>query len=84
MISQCANPVCSTRFDHRRGSLYRFPKCRRKDGRPENTHSVQHFWLCASCSKMYSLTYDENSGVTIGQPLGGDTFQQPRQFIAAA
>jgi len=84
MISQCANPGCSIGFDHRRGRLYRFPKCRSNDGRPANTHSVEHFWLCASCSKIYSLTYDESLGVTIGQPSGGDTLEQPRQFIAAS
>jgi hypothetical protein len=81
MISRCGNPACLAEFDHREGRLFRFPK-RSKD-QPGNTHSVQHFWLCADCSKLYSLEYVENQGVALkaraGVPRTGS-----RHFIAAA
>ncbi len=81
MISRCANPVCLAKFDHRKGQLFRFPM-RAKD-RPANTHSVQHFWLCADCSKSYSLEYIENHGVAL-RPRAEGPRTAPRHFIAAA
>lgn len=84
MISKCANPSCSAAFDHRQGRLHRFPKCRAEDGPPANTHSVQHFWLCATCCKTYSLRYDEDLGVTLGLQVEQSSAPEMRQFIAAA
>jgi len=81
MISQCANPVCPAGFDHRKGQLFRFPK-RAKD-ELGNTHSVQHFWLCANCSKLYSLEYIENQGVAL-KPHVELARTESRHFIAAA
>ncbi len=84
MISKCANPSCSAAFDHRQGRLHRFPKCRTEHGPPANTHSVQHFWLCATCCKTYSLRYDEDLGVTLGRQVERGSAPEMRQLIAAA
>jgi len=81
MISRCANPACLAEFDHREGQLFRFPK--RAEDRPANTHSVQHFWLCAHCAESYSLEYIENQGVAL-RPRERQTSVQSRHFIAAA
>jgi hypothetical protein len=81
MISRCANPACLAEFAHRKGQLFRFPK-RAKD-RPANTHSVQHFWLCANCSKSYTLEYVENRGVAL-KPRLEVARTNSRHFIAAA
>jgi hypothetical protein len=81
MISRCANPACLAKFDHRKGQIFRFPK--RADDQPLNTHSVQHFWLCADCSKLYSLEYIENRGVAL-KPRAGEPRSAARHFIAAA
>lgn len=75
MIPRCANPACLAEFDHRKGQLFRFPK--------GATHSVQHFWLCADCSKSYSLEYIENHGVAL-RPRAEGPRTAPRHFIAAA
>jgi len=84
VIAKCANPSCSAAFDHRQGRLHRFPKCRTEDGPPANTHSVQHFWLCATCCKTYSLRYDEHLGVTLGRQSERGSVSERRQLIAAA
>jgi hypothetical protein len=81
MISRCANPACLAEFDHRKGQLFRFPM--RSVDRPGNIHSVQHFWLCADCSKLYSLEYIENHGVAL-KLRAAEPRTAPRHFIAAA
>ena len=64
--------------------MYRFPKRGAEDGRQANTHSVQHFWLCASCSEEYSLKYDEDLGITIGLQSERTRAGKPPRPIAAA
>jgi hypothetical protein len=81
MIRRCANPACLAEFDHRKGQLFRFPK--KAEDRPADMHSVQHFWLCANCCKLYSLEYDENRGVAL-KPRAGEPRSAARHFIAAA
>lgn len=84
MISTCSNPCCSATFIHRQGRLFRLPKRPMEDGRPANTHSVQHFWLCADCCETYSLEYDESLGVAITLRLQGVPAPRLRQIIAKA
>jgi hypothetical protein len=84
MISACSNPCCSATFTHRQGRLFRLPKRPMDDGRPSNTHSVQHFWLCADCCETYSLEYDKNLGVAITHSFQGFPSPELRQIIAKA
>jgi hypothetical protein len=65
MFSKCANPSCGAEFDCRQGRFYRFHKRPLDDGRPVNTHSVQHFWLCGKCCETYCLKYAHGDGVLI-------------------
>lgn len=49
MISKCANPKCSKmlmRLDG--GRFFGFPV--------RDKASIEHFWLCAGCSKSFTLT----------------------------
>ena len=65
MVSQCANPDCSTPLLHlREGRLFQFevkaisiPCVDSSDGQSEETlkRTVAHFWLCGPCSSAYSL-----------------------------
>jgi hypothetical protein len=84
MVSECAHPNCSASFHHRRGRLFRFPKQSVEGGRPANTHSVQHFWLCEACLSTYSLKYHEGEGVTLRRHF--ETAVEPglRKVIAHA
>jgi hypothetical protein len=84
MVSKCANPNCSAIFDHRQGRLFRFPKRPIEDGRPANTHSVQHFWLCEDCFATYSLEYHEGLGVAITRHFEKALRSGPPKFIAVA
>jgi hypothetical protein len=55
MVEKCANPACSAPFDYRQGRLY-FRPLKLLDGSPPASyHGVEHYWLCASCSKTYSF-----------------------------
>lgn len=54
MISTCANPTCRKAFDYQEGRFFRFRQNLAASERA-NAHSVQHLWLCGSCSEEYSL-----------------------------
>jgi hypothetical protein len=80
MFSVCANPDCQAPFDYRRGRLFRFEK--HHPG--ANSRSLQHFWLCALCSRLYTLEYRGEAGVLIKPwPETSDNADTLR-FIAAA
>jgi hypothetical protein len=84
MVSKCANPTCSATFQYRRGKIFRFPKEPVEKGRPANTHSVQHFWLCEACFTTYSLEYDQEKGVALRRHWGEAPEPAPCTFIAVA
>jgi len=84
MVLKCANPNCSATFNHREGRLFRFPKRPIEDGRPANTHSVQHFWLCELCFATYSLEYHDGLGVAIIRQFERPAGPRSRKFISAA
>ncbi len=74
MIGKCANPACRARFDHRvGGKFFRFhlPESVEFDSRSgfevqtHNTHNVVHYWLCPICSKMFSLTCNDDGRVIL-------------------
>lgn len=70
---KCANPVCPTSFHWLQGGkFFRF----RPDGggrglsanfgdKLNNMHGGKHFWLCENCSHIFTLVYDEESGVVL-------------------
>ena len=63
MLSRCANPDCGANFDYGHGRFFRF---RRSSAPvPANSHSVQHHWLCDSCSETYTLDYREAIGILL-------------------
>jgi hypothetical protein len=67
MLSRCANPDCGTNFDHGHGRFFRFR--RSSSPVPVNSHSVQHHWLCDSCSETYTLDYREAIGILLSLRL---------------
>ena len=84
MFSRCANPDCGVIFDYRQGQLFRFHKNHAPDEPPANTHSVQHFWLCAACSSQYTLEYRQDRGVLIARRLEKASQKEWNRLIAAA
>jgi hypothetical protein len=70
---KCANPSCASAFDWLKGGkLFRFrrdhgqrPTGNRNEGLLDNSHHVEHFWLCERCSHIYTLGYEPGRGVLI-------------------
>ena len=70
---KCANPACPTAFHWLGGG--KFFRFRRDQAAgksdyaatpsPANVHGVQHFWLCEGCSHIFTLVYEEESGVVL-------------------
>src|SRR5208282_2794738 len=71
---KCANPACPTAFHWLEGG--KFFRFRPGDAAarnaspsaadsPNNLHGVMHFWLCEHCSHVFTLVYDEKSGVVL-------------------
>lgn len=83
MFSQCANPDCEAGFDYREGHLYRFHKDHAANEPPPNTHSVQHFWLCAECCLRFTLEYREREGVIL-RSRAEQSYELPDDRLIAA
>jgi len=83
MFAECANPECRVPFDYRQGQFFRFHK-RHDSGETPNTHSVQHFWLCAGCCQEFTLEYSEENGVLLRNRPDGAFKVEVSRFIAAA
>jgi hypothetical protein len=67
---KCANPACPTAFQWTGGGkFFRFrPDPRENDStadRPSRNHGVRHYWLCERCSHVFTLVYEEGSGVVL-------------------
>jgi hypothetical protein len=70
---KCANPTCPTAFHWTGGGkFFRFRPESVSGGKssptaesPGEIHRVKHYWLCERCSQVFTLVYDEQSGVVI-------------------
>lgn len=70
---KCASPACSTAFHWTGGGkFFRFRpdpvSPSRSDSAvdaPFGIHGVKHYWLCESCSQVFSLVYHEGYGVVL-------------------
>ena len=65
MVEKCANPECSKPFYYGLGRLYFSPKPLADKSPPANSHGVEHYWLCESCSKSFTFGLRAGSGVEI-------------------
>jgi hypothetical protein len=84
MLSTCANPDCAVPFEYQRGRFFRFHRSSPEGHSATNTHSVQHFWLCKSCSEVFTLEYAAGLGVVIRQPHRVPVGQPVPRLIVAA
>jgi hypothetical protein len=83
MFSECANPACRAEFDYRQGAIFRFRMQALEGGQSANAHSIQHFWLCGTCARIYRLEYEE--GRVFLSRFAGNTMQSglPRLVASA-
>jgi len=79
MVIRCANPKCSLPFKYRYvGRVFRLRLYGTgRHGAPQDRETrVEYFWLCASCSSVFTLIFDERRGVSLA-PFG-DTRDRKR------
>ena len=69
MLTKCANPHCSV-SSWENARFFRFHRQPEPNQPPANPHSVEHFWLCKTCSQLYTLEYLKKRGVVIRPRLG--------------
>ena len=67
---KCANPVCATAFHWLGGGkFFRFRPAETSaaspNHSPKNLHGVAHFWLCERCCHVFTLVYENESGVVL-------------------
>jgi hypothetical protein len=70
---KCANPACPTAFHWTGGGkFFRFRPDLASAGASDSTsdsprgiHGVRHYWLCERCSHVFTLVYEEPSGVML-------------------
>jgi hypothetical protein len=70
---KCANPACPTAFHWTAGGkFFRFRReqippnvCSPSKGSPVGLHGVHHYWLCESCSPVFTLMHHERTGVLL-------------------
>lgn len=80
MFPNCANPECSASFGKLRdGHLFRFRRTHVAGDGPSNSHSVEHAWLCAKCSEIFTLEYRNNCSVLVALPLPAPVSQKIAQ-----
>jgi len=73
MVIRCANPKCSLPFKYLYvGRVFRLRLYGTgRHGAPQDRETrVEYFWLCASCSSVFTLIFDERRGVSLA-PFGG-------------
>lgn len=51
MIQKCANPSCSRMLMRMDGGRF--------FGFPTSAKSIEHFWLCTSCSRTFTLVMNQ-------------------------
>ncbi len=66
MVNQCANPNCRKPLHYLRdGRVFLFS---RKNSAAENRklpHRLEHYWLCGTCVKEWTLQMDNENGVKL-------------------
>ena len=86
MVSICANSTCGAPFRYlRAGKLVAVTSSHSKNSCP---HSVEHFWLCDSCSQRYDLRITAEGSVELvaresDSPQGAELDSQPLQSQGA-
>jgi hypothetical protein len=73
MISECANPACSTRFLYlHEGKLFRFEREAKEDtglllgfdpNLRKHSRGVEFYWLCKTCATRMTLIRRKDGGV---------------------
>lgn len=65
MLIRCCNSKCKAPFHHREGRLIRFSRVRAKSKTSDKQTSIEHFWLCGTCARLFVFECGPGSRVKI-------------------
>jgi hypothetical protein len=89
--AKCANPACPVLFHWRKGGkFFRFRDSSNQAGQkaldkpPAGVHGVRHYWFCERCSHVFTLAYEEHSGVVLRILPGALAISQSEKELPAA
>lgn len=81
MVNHCVNPVCGKPLHYlREGKIFLFSQKHQPNG-SASLHRLEHYWLCGTCTKEWTLTSDANNGV---QLVATGRKRAPRYSMAIA
>ncbi len=83
MISQCSNPDCAAPFDYREGRLVRFCRLASDNQSLASEKYVEHFWLCGTCSEIYTFELKSGPSVLI-KPRNNELRKNPIRAVMTA
>jgi hypothetical protein len=69
MDLKCANPICNSEYEYGHGRLLRVQQTPSSEKQPVHWHGVKHYWLCARCSKKFTIEYQKGTGVLLTEKL---------------
>jgi hypothetical protein len=69
MDLKCANPICNSEYEYGHGRLLRVPQTSTSERQPSHWHGVKHYWLCARCSKKFTIEFQKGAGVLLAEKL---------------
>lgn len=86
MLSKCANPGCSELFRYLgEGRLFQVETSVMADGGSKPSRKIEHYWLCAKCSRAMRIGVLENEALLIfSDPDGTVVNTSPVDHVRAA
>ena len=67
MVNHCANPICHKPLHYLRdGKVFQFSRKARL-GDSKLPDRMEHYWLCGTCAKEWTLTLDVKTGIKLVQ-----------------
>jgi hypothetical protein len=66
MVDHCANPACRKPLHYlREGKVFLFSRKNYKTNGAGLPDRLEHFWLCGTCSREWTLAADGQNGVKL-------------------
>lgn len=85
MVDHCANPVCHKPLHYlREGKVFLFSRKSNKSDGAGLPDRLEHFWLCGTCSKEWTLATDGHEGVKLVETRRPRIHTEPALSMPAA
>lgn len=81
MVNYCANPGCNRQLHYLRdGKVFLFSSRNAKGEKSKSAHPAEHFWLCGSCAKVWTLSLDRKNTIQL-VGIGPDRVRSVRDRV---